>query len=57
MARKRSQASVSRFARSISSSGIAWPKEIVAVLTGAPQSVQAGGTESLSNASLIGARS
>src|SRR5262245_8556432 len=41
-ARKRSQASVSCSARRISRSGIAWPKETVAVLIWPPQSPQSG---------------
>jgi len=42
MARKRSQASVSSWARRIGSSGIAWPNEIVADFTTPPQPRQSG---------------
>ena len=43
---KRSAASVASCARSISASGIDWPKEIVAVLIMPPQPVQSGSRSS-----------
>ena len=42
MAINRSEAKAASWARSISASGMAWPKEMVAVLTWPPQSVQTG---------------
>ena len=53
----RSAAIVSSSARRMASSGMAWPKEIVAVFTMPPQELQTGSVSSLRNAARMSSSS